>query len=150
MRNDSASPTPLTLGSASFQSWLEPNHLFQTCSPAGFPVPQPVSLTREGRNIPNLLFPQSSCARMKLNSRNLEFFTVNEASFISQLIPVYGCYSAASAGRTLQARSPVCHPSGSRPRPARALRAGGSCRGLARIWGLGGSHGSPHSGSGVN
>lgn len=64
--------------------------------------------------------------------------------------PCLGLLLSPSAGRTLQARSPVCHPSGSRPRPARALRAGASCRGLARIWDLGGSHGSPQSGSGVN
>jgi len=39
---------------------------------------------------------------MKVNSMNLEFFTGNEASFPSQLIPVCSCYSAVSAGQTLQ------------------------------------------------
>lgn len=112
MRNDSTSPTPFTLASASFQHWLEPNHLLQTCSPAGFLVPQPVSLTKEGRNVPNLPVRQSSWTGMKLNSTNLGFFTVKKVSFISQLIPVYSCYSAISAGQTLQTSEAGVSPLG--------------------------------------
>lgn len=78
MRNDLTSPTPFTLVSASFQGWLEPNHLFQICSPSGFLVHQPASLTKEGRNVSNLPFPQSSWIGKKLNSMNLEFFTISE------------------------------------------------------------------------
>lgn len=88
MRKETASPTPFTLVSASFQGWLEPSHLLQTCNPAGFLVPQPVSLTKECRNVPNLPFPPSSWRGMRLNSMNLEYFTVNKASFISQLVSV--------------------------------------------------------------
>lgn len=112
MRNDSASPTPFTLMSASFQGWLEPNHLFQSCSPAGCLVPQLVSLTKEGRNLPNLPFPLSSCTGMNVNSTNLEFFTATKASFIAQLVPVFGCYSDRGAGQTLQSSGAGASPLG--------------------------------------
>lgn len=108
-RKDSTSPTPFTLVSASFRRWLEPNHLLQTCNLAGFLVPQPVSLTKEGRNLP---FPQHSWTGMKLNSMNLEFFAVNKASFSSQLLPVHGCYSALGAGQTLQSSEAGVSPLG--------------------------------------
>lgn len=78
MRNNLMSPTLFTLVSASFQGWLEPNHRFQICSPSGFLVHQPVSLAKEGRNVSYLPFPQSSWIGKKLNSMNLEFFTISE------------------------------------------------------------------------
>lgn len=123
------SPTPFTLVSASFQGWLEPNHLFQICSPSGFLVHQPVSLTKEGRNVSNLPFPQSSWIAKKLNSTNLEIFHHKWASFISQFIPVYGCYSVQD--KPCRPWRLVCHPLGSQSKPARVPPPGGSYQGLA-------------------
>lgn len=77
------SPTPFTLVSASFQRCLEPNHLLQTCRPAGLLVPQPVSLTKGGRNAPNLPFPRSSWIGMKSNLATLELLTVKSIFYFT-------------------------------------------------------------------
>lgn len=81
MRNNPMSPAPLTLVSAAFQCWLEPNHILETCSPAGILVPQPVSPTRGGRNIRSLPVPTVFLNRNEIGFTELGIFNGEQSVF---------------------------------------------------------------------